>query len=200
MPRMARALIVVAAIGILPVPGARAQTAPAPDAPKIDVSFGLTIGGPADANVTPTCTRLGLPCEASRTFPDLGVAIGVAQRLGPSLSLAVDAGLIANRWRPARATRVETNYVRSILAGPRIVHAFHEGRGGGQVFVQLLGGAQWNSVTPWRIALQPGAGVDFRISTGRALRVQYDHCYAPGDGLTFSGPRFQVALVLSPRD
>ena len=202
MPRLAPVLIVAACGIVLPVRSARAQTTLPPEAPKIDASLGFTIGGPPDANVAPACTRLGLPCGDGRSSPDFGVALSVAERLTPSLALVVDGGLIPHRWRPAQSTRgFETNYVRSLVAGPRIGHTFHQGRRDeGRVFAQLLGGAQWNSVTPWRIALQPGAGVDVRIATGRTLRLQYDHGYAPGDGLTFSGPRFQVALVLAPRE
>ncbi|MGE5099050.1 MAG: hypothetical protein ACM3SX_03625 [Deltaproteobacteria bacterium] len=196
-------LVVVRAIlvGAAPVIAQRAPDQPALE--RFDVALGITMNGPADVNQPPKCTELGLPCLSPRTFPDFGLAAQGVVHTTRYLAVAAEASLYNNSWDSAGVTKALINHVSSVLLGPRLTTGFRDlgirnDTTRLDVFAQILGGPEASTVLPTRFALQPGAGMDGKLSPkALSARVTYDYRLTRGSPRNLSGGRFLLALALA---
>jgi hypothetical protein len=198
--------------------GAQASTADTA-ATRFEIAAGVTMNTPKDVNQRPQCDELGLPCETPRTFPDFGLVVQAAVTLMPHIALVGEASMYANRWDTAAVNPVDErreNHSRAVLAGPRVMtgflhmtslspslshrtrlsHLTTPGKIGYRVFAQLLAGPEASQVAPTRFAIQPGAGLDVRLSyPGMWFRVAGDYRSTHGGPRNLSTGRVTAALI-----
>lgn len=80
-------------------------------------------------------------------------------------------------------------------AGHRAAGVRVQGRGRVAPFAQVL----YGSAPLDDIAIQPGAGVDFRVSRHTAIRGAFDFKISGDDGSTYTGSRVSVGMVVLVR-
>ena len=72
------------------------------------------------------------------------------------------------------------------------------GKVGYRVFAQLLAGPEMSQVAPTRFAIQPGVGLDVKLSYPNAwLRVSGDYRSTTGGPRNLSSARAMVGLVVA---
>jgi hypothetical protein len=164
------------------------------------------MAAPRDVNLRPLCTELALPCNTPRTFPDFGLALQFAAYRIEHIALVGEASLYLNSWdtvavKPGNGLRY--NHARALLVGPRVttglLHLTSQDTLGFRAFAQVLVGPEASTLTPTRIAVQPGAGVDCRLKyPGAWVRVAADYRSTRGGPRNLSTSRWMVALVAAP--
>jgi hypothetical protein len=195
-----------------------AQTATVDSAAnRFDVAAGVIATAPKDVNQRPQCEALGLPCESPRTFPDFGLVVQAAFAVQPHIALVGEASMYANRWDTVAVNPVDErreNHAQALLVGPRVmtgffhmasllrqtslVHAKELGNVGYRVFAQLLAGPEMSQIAPTRFAIQPGVGVDVKLSYPTAwLRVSGDYRSTRGGPRNLSSGRAMAGLVVA---
>ena len=210
--RLSAALWFVSSVVGSTVLGAQA---PAPSQPNghLDVAAGITMNEPKDVNQRPLCTDLGLPCQSPRTFPDFGFALQLAAHPLPHIAVVAEASTYANRWDTAAVNPVDQpreNHARAWLIGPRVTSRVfrlskedkvetREDKFDCRAFAQLLVGRETSTILPARTAVQPGGGVDFKLSyPGTWVRLAGDYRSTHGGPRNLSTGRVLVALVAAP--
>jgi hypothetical protein len=196
--------------------GAQTTTADSA-ATRFDIAAGIMMTTPKDVNQRPQCDALGLPCESPRTFPDFGVVVQAAFAVQSHVALVGEASMYANRWDTVAVNPVDErreNHARALLAGPRVMTGFFHmaslsrpmshlnnkepGKVGYRVFAQLLAGYEASQVAPTRFAIQPGAGLDVKLSYPSTwLRVSGDYRSTKGGPRNLSSGRAMVGLVVA---
>jgi hypothetical protein len=186
-------------------------------ATRFEIAAGVTANLPKDVNQRPQCDELGLPCESARTFPDFGLVVQAAVTALPHVALVAEASLYSNRWDTAAVNvvdRARENHPRALLAGPRVMsgflhttslsertsplHAKELGKIGYRVFAQVLAGPEMSQVAPTRFAVQPGAGMDVKLSYPDTwFRVAADYRTTHGGPRNLSTGRVIAALVVA---
>jgi len=196
-------LTAVAALGLLAGPAVvTAQRDDADRRGRVDVALGVTMNSPADVNRPPKCTELGLPCLTPRTFPDFGFALQAAVHANAHLAVAAEASLYPNHWDTVGVNHALTNHVSAVLIGPRFTTGPRNlGMGSDttrfDAFAQILGGPERSTVLATRFALQPGAGIDARLSPERtSVRVTFDYRATRSTPRNLSGGRVLFALAV----
>jgi hypothetical protein len=172
----------------------------AAETPRVDVAAGFTMQTPADVNQPPQCQILSLPCLTPRTFPDFGLSLSAAGYLDHGVAIVGEADLFDNTWyTSATKEGKQDNVVRLVLTGVRgsVVPPAVGGRKaqGVRLFGQVLAGYAWSSVQAGRAAVQPGAGIDAKLSGGPTIRIQVDYDIVAGTVRNLSGSRVFVGLV-----
>jgi hypothetical protein len=167
--------------------------------PIAEVITGFSIQAADDLNRSPACQYQSLPCLTPTNAPARIAVGGVALSGGlfptNTIGMVAEASLYDNTWLaygtncPAAVrasgscTAEQTDHVRSLLAGARFRTApFLVETRKVRLFVQLLGGQQWNDLGPSHFVIQPSAGLDDYIFHGTAIvhaeygyrRVLYD--------------------------
>lgn len=192
------ALVVV--LGTAPL---AAQRADVDRFPLFDVALGPTMSVPADVNQRPKCTELGLPCGTPRTFPDFGLALQAAVQPISYVALVAEASLYQNAWDTVGVNKALTNHVSAIVAGPRLTTntlalQVYKDTTRLRAFAQMLFGPEASTILPTRFAMQPGAGVDGKLSWPQAwIRIAYDYRFTRGSPRNLSTSRVLCALVFS---
>jgi hypothetical protein len=206
----------LAAITVACAPTLGAQAADSA-ATRFDIGVGITMTTPKDVNQRPQCDELGLPCQSGRTFPDFGLAVQAAVTVLPHLALVTEASSYTNRWDTVAVNPVDEgrqNHVRALMAGPRVMTGLYHGTSlsdrtspsrfntlgtiGYRAFAQVLVGREASDVAPTRFAIQPGAGVDVRLSYPDTwFRVTGDYRATRGGPRNLSTARAIVALVVA---
>ena len=106
-----------------------------------------------------------------------------------------------NTWLAAGQSRESVNQVRSLMAGPRAASAFMHTGGMSpddtRVFVQLLAGIQVSNLTPTRLAIRPGGGLDVSTRTGVIVRLGLDYTFPSPEARDLSGGRFIPGIVIA---
>jgi hypothetical protein len=186
-------------------------------ATRFEIAAGIMASTPKDVNQRPKCDELGLPCESARTFPDFGFVVQAAVTTVPHVALVGEASVYYDRWDTVAANivdRARDNYARALLVGPRVMSGFFHttslsqrtspsrakelGTIGYRVFAQVLAGPEMSKVTPTRLAIQPGAGIDFKLSYPDTwLRVAGDYRSTSGGPRNLSTGRATVGLVVA---
>jgi len=198
-----RQLAVVLIIGACVPPAARAGQ-PAPDPPgqaaRTDVAVGFTMQAPPDVNLPPRCEALSLPCGTPRTFPDFGLALSAAAHVDGRVAVVGEASVFDNTWYSSLTrSGKESNVVRQLTAGVRftvVPPAVGGGRARGvRLFGQVLAGSEWSTVQSARPVVQPGGGIDAKLSNGPTIRIELDYDAVQGEGRNLSGTRVFVGLV-----
>lgn len=172
---------------------------------RFDVAAGIAINAPKDVNQRPLCTDLGLPCLTPRTFPDFGLLLQVAAYPLAHIALVGEASMYANAWDTVSTTTIadaRLNHVNALLAGPRlttgVLHFTKKDTQGFRAFAQVLVGEERSTVVPTRFAVQPGAGIDARLSNPNMwVRVSGDYRSTRGGPRNLSTERFMAALVVA---
>jgi hypothetical protein len=196
-------LCLSALVGVLCTVPLAAQRAAAERFPLFDVALGATMSVPADVNQPPKCTELGLPCNTPRTFPDFGLVLQGAVQPVRYVALVVEGSLYQNAWDTVGANKALTNHVSAIVAGPRLttdtrVLQFYKDTTRFRAFAQMLVGPEKSTVLPTRFAIQPGAGLDGKLSWSQAwVRIAYDYRFTRGSPRNLSTSRLLCALVFS---
>lgn len=169
--------------------------------PRFDVALGVTMNGPADVNQRPKCTQLGLPCLTPRTFPDFGLALQAVVHATRHIALAAEASIYGNMWDSVDVQKALTNHVSAILVGPRLTTGLRSLAMGRDTtrydaFLQVLVGPEASTVLETRTALQPGAGIDAKLSpAGMSIRVAYDYRLTRGSPRNLSQGRVLCGLA-----
>ena len=170
----------------------------------IDAALGLTFNGPADVNQRPVCDELNLPCNTPKTFPDFGVALQLAVHAAALLAVVAEVSDYANMWDTVGVDRSANrdNNTIGLLAGARVMtpRLYFAGKDslGFVLFAQLLGGSESSTVVPTRFALQPGIGLDVRLShPGLSGRWSIDYRSSRGRPRNLSGPRAMLGFVMT---
>lgn len=97
--------------------------------------------------------RHGIPCT-SREFPDFGLVLQAALRLGAHVAVVAEGNVYADPWDtagpPANANR--SNHVAAALAGPRWMTRTLTTWDGitSRLFVQVLAGPEVSTLAPRR--------------------------------------------------
>lgn len=209
-------MCLVAAAACADTLGAQAF-APDSGATRFEVAAGAIATLPKDVNQRPQCDELGLPCQSPRTFPDFGWVVQGAVTTLPHVALVGETSVYFNRWDTVAVNvvdRARENRAWAFLAGPRVMTGFLHmtslsersgfvgakelGKIGYRVFGQLLAGPEVSNVAPTRLAIQPGAGIDFKLSyPGAWLRVAGDYRSTHGEPRNLSTGRAMLALVVA---
>ena len=176
--------------------------------PRFDIAFGITMNTPADVNRPPKCTELALPCGTPRTFPDFGVLAQATVHVIRYAGLVAEGSTYGNAWDTVGVNRALTNHVVALLVGPQVTtgpqtFSTRVDTVRYRVFAQLLAGDERSSILPTRFALQPGVGLDGKLSWAPAwVRVEYDYRRTRGSPRNLSGSRMllAVAIGMSGRD
>ena len=186
-------------------------------ATRFEIAAGAMATTPKDVNQRPQCDALGLPCESSRTFPDFGLVLQAAVAVQPHVALIGEASMYVNRWDTVAVNPVDQrreNHARALLAGPRVMTGYFHlvslshrassfrnkegGKVGYRVFAQLLAGAEMSQVAPTRLAIQPGVGLDAKLSYPNTwLRVSGDYRSTKGEPRNLSSGRAMIGLVVA---
>jgi len=197
--RIATLAVLTCAIGAVSTRAA-AQDRTNPSTPLLDVAAGVTMQTPADVNQPPQCQILSLPCLTPRTFPDFGLSLSAAGYLDHGVAIVGEADRFDNTWYSSASKEgKEDNVVRLLLTGVRasLVPPASGGRKakGVRLFGQVLAGYAWSSVQTGRAAVQPGAGIDAKLSSGPTIRIEVDYDIVAGTVRNLSGSRIFVGLV-----
>jgi hypothetical protein len=171
---------------------------------RFDVALGVSLNGPADVNQRPKCVELALPCTSPKTVPDFGVALQAALHATEHVALVGEASLYGNAWDTVGVDKALTNHVSALLLGPRFVTSllsfgFGKDTTRYRAFTEVLAGPEASDVVPTRFALQPGAGIDFKLAPeALSVRMAYSYRYTRGAPRNLSGGRILggVALLL----
>lgn len=159
---------------------------------------------PADVNRAPTCNELGLPCLTPRTFPDFGVFVQAVAHVSTHVAVAAEASYYGNAWDTTGVDNALTNHVSSAMLGPRFTTAVRPLRLWNdttmvRAYAQLLAGPERSTAVPTRFALQPGLGIDFKLSAPALwLRFEYDYRSTHGSPRNLSTSRVGSAVVYTP--
>ena len=186
---------------LAPVATASAQLTLGVETPPGEISVGLSLQAPADANSPPLCGKLSLPCTSPKTVPDLGWALSGARNITDRFAIAGEVGGFGNvwdSWASVHSNHREINHVHSLMVGPRVAtRFFHFGRDPQdlRVFGQVLAGVAVSELLPGGRAVQPGAGMDFATRSGVIVRWQLDYCFARDQVRKISGGRALLAIV-----
>ena len=202
--RLSRLGLPALLLGILAAPRALAAQQNDPDQPpRLSAALGISMNGPADVNQKPKCIELSLPCNTPKTFPDFGIVIGATYRVTAHFALAAEASFYDNRWDSTGVSHDQSNHVNAFLVGPQLMTGMRNFVWWNDTtrlnaFVQFLVGPESSDVLPTRTAIQPGAGIDFKLRPELlSLRIAYDHRITHGSGRNLTGGRISAALVLA---
>jgi hypothetical protein len=169
----------------------------------VEFAIGVSMSTPTDVNREPQCELLSLPCTSPRTFPDFGISFAAGLNVTDWFGLVGEISLYNNNW-VARDSMNTVNHLSSYLAGPRLrVHLTSSSEKWAydiHVFGQVLAGNVTSQSFPGGRAIQPGAGIDFHSPRGFDIRVQYDHCFLPGQSRDLPGDRILLGVVFGIGD
>jgi hypothetical protein len=191
--------------GALAAPAALAAQSDFDQASRFNIAFGFTLNGPADVNQPPKCAQLALPCNSPKTFPDLGLSVQAVFFATTHFAVAAELSSYNNQWDTVGVNHDLSNHVTALLVGPQFTTAQRALVWGGtttryRAFAQILGGPEASTVLPTRFAIQPGAGIDFKLPpSALSIRVAYDYRLTQGSPRNLSGSRFLCALVFAGR-
>jgi hypothetical protein len=194
-------LLSFVALALGPAPAA-AQALREPP-PSVDVGVGFTMHSPPDVNMRPLCEELSLYCVGSgRTFPDFGIDVSAATRVTGPLFVVGDVNVWGNNWYVnGTAAGHRTNQVLAGLTGLRFRTRYFKSRhdpSSASVFGQVLVGGQTSIEVPGRRVLQPGGGMDIRL-TKLIFRIQLDYSYSPRPGRNLTTSRGFMGIVIDGR-
>jgi hypothetical protein len=168
--------------------------------PAAEFGAALTMQSPPDVNGRPQCVMRSLPCASGKEFGDVGWSLSTAYNFTEQVGLVGEVAAFDNTWLEAGRSRDSVNHVHSFMGGPRAASPFKRSGAANpndtRLFLQLMAGVQVSDLTPTRLALRPGGGLDILTRTGLIVRLGLDYTFTSAEGRDLSGSRFVIGLVV----
>jgi hypothetical protein len=191
---------VTALLLCVPMTSARAQhNQYSNDLGRFDIALGLTFNTPRNVNLQPQCDELQIACKDENWFFDFGIGVQGAMHFGEHMALMLEATSYNNRWTKTDFGDPQVNHVSAVLIGARYAQTLWRDLSDTPritAFAHALVGPEYSTEVVTRIAVEPGIGIDSRITPLATLRLSLDHRFTRGGPRNLSANQLLVGVVL----